>query len=137
MRCREVSHGSQNSYRIPQIFRVGKYWRMASSLSFAFKIFADAASCEKGEWEQQLPSRIKISRMICEPRKPRNFSYSKYLRYTVWKDHHSHQCIAVHTDAPSDRFIHVTGSILLVLMSFAPVYQASHLGARTITSPTN
>ena len=70
-------------YRIPQIFRVGKYWRMASSLSFAFKIFADAASCEKGDWEQQLPSRIKISRMICEPRKPRNFSYSKYLRYTV------------------------------------------------------
>ena len=28
-------------------------------------------------------SRIKISRMICEPRKPRNFSYSKSLRYTV------------------------------------------------------
>ena len=65
-------------YRISRIFRVRKYWRMASS---TFKIFADAASCEKGDWGQQLPSRIKISRMICEPQK--KFSYSKYLRYTV------------------------------------------------------
>ena len=63
---------------------------MASSLSFAFKIFADAASCEKGDWEQQLPSRIKISRMICEPRKPRNFSYSKYLRYTALSNRHGY-----------------------------------------------
>ena len=38
------------SYLISQIFRV--------------EVFADAASCEKGDWEQQLPSRIKISRMI-------------------------------------------------------------------------
>ena len=38
---------------------------------------------EKGDWEQQLPSRKKILRMTCEPRKPRNFSYSKYLRCTI------------------------------------------------------
>ena len=61
-------------------------------VQFAFKIFADAASCEKGDWEH---SRIKISRMICEPRKPRNFSYSKDLRYTVCNSqipNNAHSC---------------------------------------------
>ena len=56
--------------------------RATSIMIIADNCTADAASCEieKGDWEQQLP---KISRIICEPRKPHIFSYSKYLRYTT------------------------------------------------------